>query len=100
MHQRKVPMRKDIVTGEMFPKKELIRVVKSKEDVITIDPTGKQNGRGAYVSINVETAKKAQHNHSLDKAFGMKVSDEFYEELIAYVDHQQARRQLFGDDAK
>ncbi|GEK28147.1 RNase P modulator RnpM [Furfurilactobacillus siliginis] len=100
MHQRKVPMRKDIVTGEMLPKKDLIRVVKNKEDEITIDPTGKQNGRGAYVGINVETAKKAQKEHSLDKAFGMKVSDEFYTELVEFVDHQQARRELFGDNAK
>ncbi|MCF6165503.1 RNase P modulator RnpM [Furfurilactobacillus rossiae] len=100
MHQRKVPMRKDIVSGDMFPKKDLIRVVKNKENEVTIDPTGKQNGRGAYVTIDTATAKKAQHEHSLDKAFGMKVDDAFYEELIAYVDHQQARRELFGDNHK
>lgn len=78
----------------------MIRVVKNKENEVTIDPTGKQNGRGAYVTIDTATAKKAQHEHSLDKAFGMKVDDAFYEELIAYVDHQQARRELFGDDHK
>ena len=45
--QRKIPMRKDIVTGEMLPKKELVRVVKNKENDVAIDPTGKHNGRGA-----------------------------------------------------
>ncbi|GAB6092169.1 RNase P modulator RnpM [Furfurilactobacillus curtus] len=100
MHQRKIPMRKDIVTGEMMPKKNLIRVVKNKANELAIDPTGKQNGRGAYVSIDVDVAKKAQQGHALDKAFGITVPDDFYEELIAYVDHQQARRLLFGDEAK
>lgn len=98
MKQRKVPMRKDIVTGEMMPKKELVRVVKNKEDEVSLDPTGKKPGRGAYVSINVDVAKKAQQSRTFDKAFGIKIDDAFYEELISYVDHQQARRELFGND--
>lgn len=98
MKQRKVPMRKDIVTGEMIPKKELVRVVKNKEDEVSLDPTGKKPGRGAYVSIDVDVAKKAQKQRTFDKAFGLKIDDSFYEELISYVDHQQARRELFGDD--
>lgn len=40
--QRKIPMRKDIVSGEMMPKKELVRIVKNKENEISIDPTGKK----------------------------------------------------------
>ncbi|QBO37138.1 YlxR family protein [Periweissella cryptocerci] len=97
MKPRKIPMRKDIVTGEMFPKNDLIRVVKNNEDEISIDPTGKANGRGAYIGLDVKIAKEAFKKHTLDKAFGIAVSDEFYEELIAYVDHQQARKELFGD---
>ncbi|MCQ5017852.1 YlxR family protein, partial [Anaerostipes hadrus] len=42
MKKRKVPMRKDIVTGEMMPKRELIRVVRNKEDEVSVDPTGKK----------------------------------------------------------
>ena len=52
MAQRKIPMRKDIVTGEMKPKKELVRVVKNKENEVSIDPTGKKAGRGAYIHLN------------------------------------------------
>ena len=51
MAQRKIPMRKDIVTGEMKPKKELVRVVKNKENEVSIDPTGKKAGRGALYSF-------------------------------------------------
>ena len=50
MKQRKVPLRKCIVTNEMKPKKELIRVVRSPEGEVSIDQTGKKNGRGAYIS--------------------------------------------------
>ena len=52
-------MRKDIVTGEMMPKRQLIRVVKNKEDQVSLDPTGKKPGRGAYSAVEVEIAKRA-----------------------------------------
>ncbi|MCM2436590.1 YlxR family protein [Periweissella beninensis] len=91
-------MRKDIVTGEMFPKKQLVRIVKDKEDNISIDPTGKANGRGAYIGLDVEIAKTAAKKRTFDKVFGIKVADAFYDELVAYVDHQQARKELFGDE--
>ncbi|ETA73344.1 YlxR family protein [Ligilactobacillus equi] len=97
MAQRKVPMRKDIVTGEMQPKKELVRIVKNKENEVSIDPTGKKAGRGAYIHLDVATAEKARSEKTFDKAFGLKLSDDFYEELVAYVDHQVARRELFGN---
>ncbi len=96
--QRKIPMRKDIVTGEMLPKKELVRVVKNKENEVAIDPTGKQNGRGAYIYLDVDVAKQAKEEKTFDKAFGIKISDDFYDELIAYVDHKVARIKLFGHE--
>lgn len=91
-------MRKDIVTGEMFPKKQLVRIVKDKENNISIDPTGKANGRGAYIGLDVEIAKIAAKKRTFDKVFDIKIADEFYDELVAYVDHQQARKELFGDE--
>ena len=50
MTQRKIPLRKCIVTNEMKPKKELIRIVRSPEGEVSLDPSGKKNGRGAYLS--------------------------------------------------
>ncbi|WP_410504795.1 YlxR family protein [Ligilactobacillus salivarius] len=97
MAQRKIPMRKDIVTGEMVPKKELVRVVKNKEDEVSIDPSGKKSGRGAYIHLNVDVAKKAKVDKTFDKTFGISISDDFYDELIAYVDHQVERAKLFGN---
>ncbi|WP_405075735.1 RNase P modulator RnpM [Ligilactobacillus acidipiscis] len=94
---KKIPMRKDIVSGEMFPKKELVRVVKNKQNEVSIDPAGKKQGRGAYIRLDVAIAKKAREDKTFDKTFGIKIDPSFYEELIAYVDHQVARMELFGD---
>ena len=91
---RKVPMRKCTVSQEMFPKKELVRVVKTKEGEVFIDPTGRQNGRGAYIGLKRELALEAKRKRTFDKAFSMKISDEFYDELYAYIDHQEARKEL------
>jgi len=98
MKKRKIPLRKDIVTGEMFPKRKLVRVVKNKQDEVSLDPTGKKPGRGAYIGLDVKIAKKAKDERTFDKTFKIKVADEFYDELIAYVDHQQARKELFKDE--
>ncbi len=91
-------MRKDIVTGEMAPKKDLVRIVKDKENNVTIDETGKKSGRGAYVSIDVKVAQKAKDEKKLNEVFSVDLSDEFYDDLIAYVDHKQARKELFKND--
>lgn len=98
MKQRKIPMRKDIVTGEMAPKKQLVRVVRNQAQEVSLDPTGKQSGRGAYISLNVDVAKKAKKERTFDHVFGVKIDDQFYDDLITYVDHQQARRELFDHD--
>ena len=97
MKTRKIPMRKDIVTNQMFPKRELVRVVKNKENEVSIDPTGKAAGRGAYIGLDVEIAKKAKQKRIFDRTFQVKIDDQFYDDLIAYIDHQQARKELFGD---
>jgi predicted RNA-binding protein YlxR (DUF448 family) len=97
MAERKIPMRKDIVTGEMFPKKELVRVVRTPEGVVQLDPTNRANGRGAYIALDVQIAQTAKKKRTFDKVFETKLTDSFYDDLIAYVDHQAARKELFGD---
>ncbi len=92
--KRKIPLRKCIVSQEMYPKKDLVRVVKNKEGEVFLDPSGRQNGRGAYIALEPELAKKAKDRRVFDRAFSMKVSDEFYDELFAYIDHQKARKEL------
>lgn len=93
--KRKIPMRKCIVSGQMFPKRDLVRVVKTKEGEVSIDPTGRQNGRGAYIGLEPELALLAKKKRTFDAAFSMKIEDAFYDELYRYIDHQKARKELF-----
>ena len=60
MAKKKIPLRKCVVTGDMKPKKEMVRIVKTKENEIFIDDTGKKNGRGAYVSMDEAVIQKAK----------------------------------------
>lgn len=91
---RKIPLRKSVVSGEVIDKRELLRIVKTKEGEISIDPTGKQNGRGAYIKLDNAEAGLAKKKRVFDHAFSQKVSEAFYDELIAYVDHKVKRREL------
>ena len=63
--KEKIPMRKCIISNEMHPKKDMIRVVINKEGEIFADATGKKQGRGAYVSKDVSLVEKAQQKSYL-----------------------------------
>ena len=92
--QRKIPLRKSLVSGDVIDKRDLLRIVKNKEGQVYIDPTGKANGRGAYIRLNLSEAQEAKKRRVFDRSFKMDVSEEFYDELIAYVDHKVKRREL------
>ena len=79
--QRKIPQRKCIVTNELKPKKEMIRIVRNKEGEVFIDQTGKQNGRGAYISIDKDVLEQAEQQNVLEKVFQVKIDPSLYIEL-------------------
>lgn len=62
-------------------KKDLIRIVKNKENQISIDKTGKQQGRGAYLCDDIQCLEKLIKSKRLEKVFDMKISEEIYENL-------------------
>ena len=68
-----------------------------KEKNFSVDPIGKKEGRGAYVSLDPTKIEAAKEKHVLDRSLGAKIPDSFYDELYSYVDHQKARKELFGD---
>ena len=78
---KKIPMRKCVITNERLPKKELIRIVSSKDGNITIDKTGKLSGRGAYICDNIECLEKVIKNKRLEKVLERNISEEIYNEL-------------------
>lgn len=89
--QKKIPLRKCVATGEMHPKKEMIRVVRSKEGEVSVDLTGKKSGRGAYVSKSEDAIELARKKKVLDKQLEVKVPGEIYEELVHAVRREQLK---------
>ena len=78
---KNIPQRTCIGCNSQKNKKDLIRVVKNKDGVISIDKTGKANGRGAYICDNVECLEKAIKTKRLERTFETKISEEIYENL-------------------
>ena len=81
MSVKKIPMRMCTACREMKPKRELVRVVKTPENEILLDLTGKLNGRGAYVCKSEECFDKAEKTNALQRAFSCEVSKEIYARL-------------------
>ena len=87
--RKKIPMRKCVATGEMRPKKELIRIVRSKEGEVSIDPTGKKSGRGAYLTKDKETVLLAKKRNILSKQLEANIDDSIYEELLDLIEKEK-----------
>ena len=81
MSMKKVPLRQCIGCQEMKSKKEMIRVIKTAEDEIMLDATGRKNGRGAYLCPSMECLKKAVKGKGLARSFKMAIPKEVYETL-------------------
>ena len=76
MKPKKIPMRMCLGCQEMKPKKELIRIVKNKENEISVDFVGKKPGRGAYICRAISCFDKARKAKRLEKAFESPISEE------------------------
>lgn len=85
MKNKKIPMRTCVVTKEKLEKRELLRIVRTKELEIKIDPTGKLSGRGAYIKKDIDVAEKARKSKVLERALETKINDDFYDELIKFI---------------
>lgn len=78
---KKIPMRKCLATNESFPKKDLLRVVRTPEGEVKVDTTGKLNGKGAYVSKSLEALKILKTKKLLNKALEIEIDDSVYKEI-------------------
>ena len=78
---KKIPLRRCVVTKEQLPKKELLRIVRDKAGNVTVDLTGKANGRGAYIKKDIEVLNIAKDKKILDRALEVKIEDNVYNEI-------------------
>lgn len=81
MKTKKIPLRMCTGCGEMFDKRELVRVVKSPDGEVSLDLTGKKSGRGAYVCKSAECLKKARKKKAFERAFGVAIEDAVYDKM-------------------
>lgn len=81
MSTKKIPLRQCIGCGEIKSKKDMIRILKTETEGIILDPTGRKNGRGAYLCPSSQCLEKAIKSRGLDRSFKMQISREVYETL-------------------
>ena len=78
---KKVPMRQCVGCGEMKAKQEMMRVLKTSEDNIVLDVTGRRNGRGAYLCKNMDFLQKARKNKGIERSLKKVIPAEVYDNL-------------------
>ena len=88
---KKVPLRQCVGCGEMKGKRDMIRVLKTPENEISLDVTGKKNGRGAYVCKSRECLLKARKNKGLERSFKMSIPNEVYDTLEEEIEKLEAK---------
>ena len=81
MTGKKIPLRQCVGCHESKSKNELIRVIKTPEENVVLDATGRQNGRGAYICPNMECLKKAIRSKGLDRSLKVTIPEEVYAQL-------------------
>lgn len=88
---RKVPMRKCIGCMEMKHKKEMMRILKTTDDAIVLDTTGKKNGRGAYICFSMECFEKAVKSKGLERSLKMGIPNSVYESLKREIENIESK---------
>lgn len=78
---KKIPMRRCLATNQSFPKKDLLRIVRTPEGEVKVDLTGKQNGKGAYLSRSMEALQIARKKKVFDRALETEIPEEIYQEI-------------------
>lgn len=79
--QKKIPQRQCMGCRERKPKRELIRVVRTPEGAVSLDFSGKMNGRGAYLCPDPECLKKALRSKALDRSLEVTIPEDVYHRL-------------------
>ena len=84
--KKKIPMRKCVGCGEMKPKKELMRILKTETGEFLVDADGKKNGRGAYICRSADCFRKAVRSRGFERSFRQQIPEEVYDRLEKEMD--------------
>ncbi|MBR3126111.1 MAG: YlxR family protein [Mogibacterium sp.] len=86
---KKIPQRMCLGCREHKDKKELVRVVRSPEGEVSVDLTGRKNGRGAYICRSKECFRKARKQKAISKALNCEITDEVFEQLLIQIEEDE-----------
>lgn len=86
---RKMPERTCVITKEKTLKKDLLRVVRNKEGIVSVDLTGKANGRGAYLKKELDVINKARQTKALDRILEVEIPESIYDEMIKIIEEER-----------
>ena len=87
---KKIPVRQCVGCREMIPKNELLRVIRTPEEEVVLDSTGKKNGRGAYLCRKTECFLKARKTKGLERSLKVSIPEEVYDKLEKEMSHLEA----------
>lgn len=82
---KKIPQRTCVITKEKMDKRDLLRIVRDKEGNVSIDLTGKANGRGAYLKKDADVVKKAAITKVLERILEVEIPESIYEECLKII---------------
>lgn len=88
---KKIPMRQCVGCREMKSKRDLIRVIRTSEEEILIDATGKKNGRGAYICPKRECLEQAIKSKGLERSLKIAIPKEIYTDFEKEMEHFETR---------
>lgn len=88
--QKKIPMRMCVGCRQMFPKKELLRIVSNENGSLELDSTGKKNGRGAYICAKTECLRQAVKQRQLQRALESELTEETINDLEIQIMRREA----------
>ena len=97
MAKTKIPIRSCVVCGQRFPKRNLIRIVRTLTGTVEVDPTGKKAGRGAYLCDTAECWQQALSKGRVDRSLGFQLSDQDRDALSGYYTEQLELMTSVGD---
>lgn len=86
---RKMPERTCVITKEKTLKKDLLRVVRNNEGIVSVDLTGKANGRGAYLKKDLDVINKARQTKALDRILEVEIPESIYDEMITIIEEER-----------
>lgn len=89
MKVKKIPMRTCVVCHEKLEKRELLRIVKNKEGIVSVDITGKANGRGAYIKKDLEVLDKAIKSKALERHLECQIDSSVYDEIRNIIENNK-----------